>query len=328
MRMQAFKIPKSAWVCGLILCFSSLQSLPAQMLAGHASRAESASDSQSQNVIRVSTNLVSVPVSVTDAAGHAIRNLEIGNFSIEEDGNPVTISKLAEASQSPLQLALVFDLSGSVNSSFDFEQQAAIHFLERAWKPGDRVSIVVFSDQPEIRLQYSQSLPEALKELLQLQPTKSATAFFDSVVLSAHTLYQTATPETRQATIVLSDGADNRSDCSIVDALREVQRSDTIFYSINPSGASVRLNEINLKGQQNLASLAAETGGTAFVPDKTVDLDDVFSRIAVELRTQYLLGYYSSNSHPDGKFRRINVSVPGRPDLRIRARQGYYATPR
>jgi Ca-activated chloride channel family protein len=326
--MRTLNTSRSVWICGLILCFSCLQSLPAQTVPGRPSLPESAYDSRSWNVIRVSTNLVSVPVSVTDAAGQAIRDLEIEDFRIEEDGVPVAISRVAEASQSPLQIALVFDLSGSVNSCFDFEQQAAVRFLEKAWKPGDLISIVVFSDQPEIRLQSSESLPAALQELRQLQPTRSSTAFFDSVVLAARMLYRSATPETRQATIVLSDGADNRSDCNIVDALREVQRSDILFYSINPSGASVRLNEINLKGQQNLTSLAAETGGTAFVPDKTADLDDVFGRIAAELRTQYLLQYYAPNSPPDGRFRQIKVSISGRPDLRIRARQGYYATPR
>jgi Ca-activated chloride channel family protein len=276
-------------------------------------------------VIRVSSNLVTVPVSVTDAAGHAVCDLAIGDFRIAEDGNPETISKLAEAGQSPLQLALLFDLSGSVNSRFDFEQQAATRFLEKVWKPGDAISIIAFSEKPQICLRRSGSLPEALQVLSRLRPTESATAFFDSVVLSARILNQSAMPETRQAEIVLSDGADDASDCSIAEALREVERSDTLFYSVNPSGASVRLNQINRKGQEYLASLAAATGGTAFVSDRTADLDAIFGRIAAELRAQYLLSYYSTNSHFDGKFRRIEVSVPQRPNLRIRARQGYFA---
>ena len=319
---------KSAYICGLILCLGCFLSLPAQVISGRTSRDEPALDIQSQSVIRVSTNFVSVPISVTDAAGRAVSNLEIGDFEIEEDGKSETISKIAEAGQSPLQMALLFDLSGSVNSRFDFEQQAATRFLEKVWKPGDTVSIIAFSEQPITRLRSSGSLQDALQELLQLQPTKSATAFFDTVVYGAHVLHQSATPETRQAEIVLSDGADNRSDCTIVDALREIQRSDTIFYSINPSGASIRLNDINLKGQEDLASLANETGGTAFVSEQTGDLSDIFGRIATELRAQYLLGYYSSNAHLDGKFRQIKVSIPKRPDLRIRARQGYYAIPK
>ena len=109
-----------------------------------------------------------------------------------------------------------------------------------------------------------------------LEPTENPTAFFDAVVLSAKTLRQSAGPETRQAVIVLSDGEDNRSDHTFSDALSEVQRADTIFYSINPGGSSIRLNEISLKAQSDLASLAKETGGNAFVSDKTGDLDGIF----------------------------------------------------
>ncbi len=321
MWMNTHKTWKTACICGLILCLTSLQSslLPAlgQTLAY--------SDIQSSSVIRVSTNLVTVPVSVTDPAGHAVRDLDIDDFRIAEDGTPETISKMAEAGQSPLQLALLFDLSGSVNSRFEFEQQAATHFLEKVWKPGDAISIIAFNEQPQVLLRNSKSLSEAMQELSSLKPTETATAFFDTVVLSSRLLHQYAAPESRRAVIVLSDGADNRSDCSIFDALREVQRSDTIFYSINPSGASVRLNQINLKGQGDLASLAAATGGTAFISDRTAGLDDIFDRIATELRAQYLLSYYPLDSHFNGEFRRIAVSIPTRPDLRIRARQGYYA---
>jgi VWFA-related protein len=124
---------------------------------------------------------------------------------------------------------------------------------------------------------------------------------------------------------VLSDGEDNRSDGTIVDAIREVQRSDAIFYSINPGGHSIRLNEISMKGQQDMKALANETGGTAFVSDQVGDLEGIFGRIATELRAQYLLGYYSSNPRLDGKFRRIAVSIPNRPDLHVHSRQGYYA---
>jgi Ca-activated chloride channel homolog len=283
---------------------------------------------QSPSVIRVSTNLVVVPVSVTDSLGRVVDDLEKEDFSVAEDGHVEMISRLSDAGQSPLQLALLFDLSGSIRHRFEFEQQAATRFLQRVWKPGDAVTIIAFSDEPRVRLRSSGSLSEALLDLLKLQPTESATAFYDAVSVAARLLRETATPDTRQAQIVMSDGEDNRSDGTIVAALREVQRADTIFYSINPGGSSIRLNEISIKGQQDLASLAGETGGTAFVSDETSDLDEIFGRIATELRTQYILSYYSSNPHLDGQFRHIAVSIPKRPDLRIRARQGYYAAPK
>ena len=299
--------------------------LPVCLTAADEPDAQRIVDGQASDVIRVSTNLVSVPVSVTNVDGVAVDNLDMKDFLIEEDGRQEAILKIAGAGQAPLQLALILDLSGSMNPRFEFERNAAIRFLEKVWEPGDSVSIISIGDRPQVRLRASRSLTEALQVLAYLRPTRSSTSFFDTVVLSAHLLRQTASKETRQSEIVLSDGEDNQSDCGLPDALREVQLSDTMFYAINPGGTSIRLNEISIRGQEGLASLAAKTGGAAFVADKTTDLDGIFSRIAAELRAQYLLSYYSSNSHSDGRFRQIAVSIPNRPDLRVRARQGYFA---
>ena len=328
MQMLRFGKWNTVWVCGLALLMSLFfRGLAAQETPGGPGSLIPF-NFQSPSVIRVSTNLVVVPASVTDPAGRAVSDLDMDDFHIWEDGKPETIARVTDAGQSPLQLVLLFDLSGSVNNRFQFEQQAATRFLQKVMKPGDAVTIITFTDEPRVRLRNSSSIAEALLDLTKLQPTENATAFYDSVVASAKLLRESATPETRQALIVLSDGEDNRSDGTIVQALMEVQRSDTIFYSINPGGNSIRLNEISLKGQQDLAALANETGGSAFVSDESSDLDEIFGRIATELRAQYLLSYYSSNPRLDGKFRSIRVSIPKRLELRVRARQGYYAIPK
>jgi Ca-activated chloride channel family protein len=125
---------------------------------------------------------------------------------------------------------------------------------------------------------------------------------------------------------VISDGEDTLCEkFGRGDALRELQRADCLFYSINPSGSSIRLNVISAKAQDGMAMLASATGGAAFLPNSDEDLDKVFRQIAAELQAQYLLGYYSPDERTDGAFRRITVRVPKRPDLRVRARQGYYA---
>jgi Ca-activated chloride channel family protein len=323
-----FRKWKQVCICGLFVCLGGAPRSFSPVPKAEASEVPTASVEQSAAVIRVSAHLVTVPVSVTDASGQAIRGLKSGDFKIAEDGNPQTISKMAEANESPLQMVLLFDLSGSLNSRFEFEQQAADRFLKKIWKDGDTACVIAFSEQPQILLRRSVFVSEITRAFSRLQPTVSSTAFFDAVVLSAHTLSQSAAPDTRQAVIALSDGADNRSRSLLSDALREVHHSNIIFYAINPSGASVRLNEVNRKGEDSLASLADATGGAAFVSDENEDLDGIFCRIASELRAQYLLGYYPSNSLLDGRFREIEVSIPGRPDLRVRARQGYYATPK
>jgi Ca-activated chloride channel homolog len=317
---------KTVWFCACIVCLMTGRYLA--IGSGDQSAEDHAVAGEQASIIRISSNLVTVPVSVTDSEGHAVGNLEIQDFLVEEDGRPETVSRIAEAGRSPMRLALLIDLSGSVNARFDFEQRAAIRFLEKVWRSDDTISVVPFSDNPRMRIRTSGSLSDALMVLLALEPTEDPTAFFDAVVLSAKTLRQSSGPETRRAIIALSDGEDNRSSHNFSEALSEVQRADTVFYSINPGGSSIRLNEISLKAQSDLASLAKETGGNAFVSDKTGDLDGIFLRIATELRAQYLLSYYSANSRIDGKYRRISVSIPNRNGLCVRTRRGYYASPK
>ena len=312
-------------ICVLILCLGVCRSLPAQMKAVSISDAQTLPIPYTPNTIRISTDLVTVPVSVTDASGATVTDLEKEDFRIEEEGKPESILTLIQAGQSPLQLTLILDLSGSLQSNFEFEQKAAGRFLEKIWKQGDSVSIITVNKQPEVHLGSSVSLEEALKVVSALRPTEDATAFFDSVVMASELLTHSTAPNTRQATVIFSDGEDNRSDCGFPDALNATQRSNTVVYSINPSGPSIRLNEISIKGQEWLVSLAGKTGGAAFVSDRLSDLDSIYERIAVELRSLYLMSYYSSNTRTDGAFRHISVSIPAKPELRIRAREGYYA---
>jgi Ca-activated chloride channel family protein len=291
-----------------------VQQLPSGSIAG------------APTIIRVSSNLVMVPVSVTDAAGRPVDNLAVTDFRIEENAKPEPIAKLAEPGQTPLDLAVLFDISGSVNPRFVFEQEAATHFLERVFQRDDMVSIMAIAAEPFLVQEVTGDLRAALESLRSLVPTRGMTAFYDSVVDAARLLRKTATPDARRVEVVISDGEDNNSQrFQLSDALREVQRADCIFYAINPAGPSISFNKLSLRGHEVMKSLAEETGGWVFLPDGLPDLEGIFARISDELRAQYLLEYYSSNTKMNGEFRQIVVTVPGRPGLRIRARQGYYA---
>ena len=309
----------------LLLCLGIWQGLPAQIQAAGGPDAQVALIRQSSSAIRISTNLVTVPVSVTDSVGSHVADLDIMDFQLTEDGRTEKILTMIQAGKSPLQLTLIFDLSESVQSDFEFERTAACRFLEKVWKPGDSVSIVSIGKKPCLHLEGSASLEKALQILSHLEPTENATAFFDAITMSADLLSQSTAPNTRQVGVVFSDGEDNISDRGFMEALDAMRHSNTVVYSINPSGASIRLNEISHQGQQWLVSLTGKTGGAAFVLDKNLDLDGVYERIAMELRSQYLLSYYSSNPYADGSFRNILVTIPLQPGLQVRARQGYYA---
>jgi Ca-activated chloride channel family protein len=277
-------------------------------------------------IIRINTNLVAVPVSVTDAEGNPVRNLKTEDFQLEEEGVQQTVQSLGEPGKTPIELALLFDVSRSVRNRFDFERETAGRFLKECLKPGDAVTVFSIGTAPKLSVQRTENVDSAVAATTAILPDEPSTAFFDTVVRASHHLNDSSNPGVRRVMVVLSDGEDTNSErFRLGDATRELQRADALFYAINPSGPSIRLNKISTKGHDGMIALANETGGVAFLPDKIEDLTKVFNQITSELQAQYLLGYDSSAEKNDGKFRRITVRVLKRPELRIRARTGYYA---
>lgn len=276
--------------------------------------------------IRISSRLVTVPVSVTDANGNPIRNLTAEDFVIEEDGVAQPVQTMGEPGKTPLEMVLLFDVSRSIRARFDFEREAASRFVHKVLKQGDGISIFAIGTTPKLAVARTDNVEKAVTGALGIQPTEDSTAFYDTIVRAAQHINDSSNPEVRRVMVVLSDGEDTNSvRYKLGDALTELQRSECLFYSINPSGPSIFLNRISVKGQDGMFKLATDTGGMAFLPDKIEDLTQVFNQIAAELQAQYLLGYYSSNETNDGKFRRIKVKAAKNTDLRIRARNGYFA---
>ncbi len=276
--------------------------------------------------IKIQTSLVGVPVSVTDINGNPIRNLRAEDFVLEEDGVAQQLQSLGEPGKSPIDLSLLFDVSRSIRNRFDFEREAAGRFLQTVIKPGDAVSVFAIGTTPRLAIPRTENVGNVISGTMSIQPTDDSTAFFDTVVKASRYMSDNAVTGARRVVIILSDGEDTNSErFRLGDAQRETQRADTLIYAINPSGPSIRLNRISTKGHEGMVRLATDTGGLAFLPDRIEDLTQVFSQIAAELQAQYLLGYYSSNDKNDGQLRKITVRVPKDPNLRIRARKGYYA---
>jgi Ca-activated chloride channel family protein len=310
------------------------------------------------DVVRVSSNLVMVPVSVTDQQGQAVQGLTIKDFRLREEGKEQEIAEIGDPEQVPLAIALLFDVSSSVSQKgfFTFQQNAAATFLRLVMKTDDRAAIFTIGSQP-VMVQPLSTAEVAAAKMLTIPPATSsvATAFYDTVTAAAKYL-ETAPSQYRRVIIVISDGDDNNSQrilsaspaeasasqdgsltgtaartnfqskqlLAVSDVQQAAQKADAIFYSVNPGGPSVRLNEISMRAERGMEAIAEATGGTAFLPDSDLDLEKVFRRVAAELRGQYLLQYYANAEAPAGQFRRIQVTVPARNDLRVRARQGYY----
>lgn len=310
----------------LIALFGAL-TLHSSVIAHEFERLKKPRAQDPGETIRIDSSLVEVPISVTDSAGRPVHNLTARDFQLEENGRPQQIVSLGDPGEARVEIALLFDVTASVFSLFQFERQAALRFLQGALKPNDAVSIFTIGIKPRLVRSRAIGAGRAIQAAMGIQPTKEPTAFFDTVAEAARYLSRTAAPGARRVVVVISDGEDMLSANNTAgDALKELQRSECLFYSINPSGPSIRLNKISLKAQHDLISLASGTGGAAFLPAGVEDLDEAFGQIAADLRAQYLLGYYSTAEGSDGRFRRISVRAPMRPDLRIRARQGYYAS--
>lgn len=277
-------------------------------------------------VINVVSKLVVVPVSVTDARGEPVRGLSAADFRIEERGRQQEIAQLGDPEEVPLDIALLIDISGSVNERFAFEREAAGRFLRQVLRAPDRATVFTIGEEAR-RLGERAPVDAALRNLAQVEPTRSMTVFFDTVAAAADYLARTSPPRTRRVVVCISDGDDRFSERFMTSAatIPELQRAEVTFYGINPGGNSLRLNVLAVRGQTELVNLSSATGGTVFVPEVFEDLDKIFRQITAELRSQYLLQYYSNNDAAPGQFLPITVRTPKRPDLRVRARQGYFA---
>ena len=311
------------------------------------------------DVIEVNSNLVMVPVSVVDAQGQALHGLQVGDFRLEEEGRAQQIAEIGNPDQVPLDIAILFDISSSVSQKgfFSFQQKAAASFLKQVLKPVDRAAVFTIADEPKL-VSPLQSADMAAARLLTI-PAATApvpTAFYDTVTAAAKYLLTNSADRHRRVILVISDGDDNysnlvkdltvaevrasvrgemtpavarknldaRRERAVLEVQKAVQQADAGFYSINPGGPSVHLNVISTRSQNAMQAIAESTGGNAFVPDGEKDLERVFAEVGAELRGQYLLQYYSNSQTPGLQFRRIAVAVPSRPEVKVRARQGYY----
>jgi Ca-activated chloride channel family protein len=307
-------------------------------------------DDSDTEVVRVNSNLVVVPVSVTDSMSQPVTGLTIADFRLEEEGRVQEIAQIGDPEQIPLDIAILLDVSGSINARFAFEKEAASRFLKQVLKPTDRATIFAIDQQPRLELARD-TAERASARLMAIDPSRGPTAFYDTVIEAAHYLSQVSPPRSRRVIVVISDGEDNYSEKVkkaigatreeqdaispaakgliynkvLMEVQREVQKAEIAFYSINPSGEALRLNVISKRAQDGMEQLANATGGNSFVPEKLENLEAVFRQIAAELRSQYLLQYYSKDESPAGKFLRIRVTLPTHPQLRVRARQGYYS---
>jgi VWFA-related protein len=275
--------------------------------------------------IRIDTNVVLIPVTVTDPLNRFVTGLEQDSFKIFEDKLEQKIVSFG-SEDAPLSIGIVFDTSGSMGPKLDKSRQAVTEFFKTA-NPEDEAFLVEFNDRPELVTPFTHNLEE-IQNRLTFTQSKGRTALLDGILLGLHTMKKAHNP--RKALVVISDGGDNSSRYTEAEIKNLVKESDTQIYAIGiyePAQSRSRTPE-EMAGPGLLTDVSEPTGGRHFLVENLNELPDVAAKIGIELRNQYVLGYSPANQVRDGKYRKVGVKLVqprGLPPLHAFWRTGYYA---
>ena len=309
-----------ACLCAATLVAAAVPQEPAQ----EPPPPQSGQAGQAGQPFRAGVELVSLNVTVTGAPGHFVTDLAKDELEVYEDGVKQDLT-FFNNTQLPIALSFLMDTSASMEDRLETAQEAAIGFASRL-RPEDLAELIDFDSRVEI-LQPFTSDVSALEKAIRQTRAGGSTSLHNAIYISLKELKKVTAKAPgeirRQAIVVLSDGEDTSSLVGFDEVLDLTKRSETAIYTI---GLRTRLGQQRgfKEADYVLRTLAQETGGRAYFPDKIEDLAGVYGQIAEELSSQYTLGYTSKNSRRDGQWRRIVVRTT-RPNLAARTKQGYYA---
>jgi Ca-activated chloride channel homolog len=257
-----------------------------------------------------------------DPLNRQVTGLDRENFEVFEGKQRQEIRHFS-SEDAPVSVGAIFDVSGSMAGKIDRAREAVLEFFKTA-NPQDEFFMIAFADKPEEVTDFTQSVEDIDGRLLYTVP-KGRTALLDAIYLSLHKMRQARYE--KKALLIISDGGDNHSRYTESEIKNLVKESDVQIYAIGLYDHYFPTEEERL-GPQLLTDITELTGGRAFSIDNPNDLADVATKIGIELRTQYVLGYRPTNPANDGKWRRIRVKLlppKGLPPLQVHAKAGYYA---
>jgi VWFA-related protein len=305
-----------------VLAQSSSYVAPGTAIASAGLDLNAASDSVL--TIKKRVDEVHVLFIATDRHGKFVRDLNQNDFAFLDDNKPPqSINNFRRETDLPLQLGLLIDTSGSVRSRFDFEQEAAVSFLQQTLRPNfDKAFVMGFSSRSQVSQDFTDNVALLAHGVHSLHDG-GGTALYDAVYRACHDKLikdkENGERPTRRAIIIVSDGEDNQSEVTRAQAIEMAQRAEVLIYAISTDDSG-----LILRGDNVLQELADTTGGRAFFPFKMKDIKNSFSAIEDELRSQYVVSYSPADFDADGRFRSIEITAIKK-DLQVRARKGYYA---
>ena len=325
---------KLSWVLIAVVALCAMVMGQSSSYVGTASGAENSvyasalpaatGDSGDEAVLTIHKRVdeVNVLFIATDRHGKFVRNLNQNDFSFYDDHKPVqSILNFRRETDLPIEMGLLIDVSGSVQSRFGFEKEAATGFLQHIIRPGyDKAFVVGFNKQSQLAQDFTDNV-SLLAAGVQRLSDGGGTALYDAIYKACKEklLLERSEHPIRKALVVLSDGEDNQSEHTRAQAIEMAQRAEVLVYAISTDDSG-----LILRGDKVLEDLASATGGRAFYPIKMKDITHSFAAIEDELRSQYDVSYKPSDFNADGRYRSIEI-VAVKKDLQVRARRGYYA---
>ena len=275
-----------------------------------------------QQTLQVDVDLVLINATVTDPLNRYVTSLQDHHFQIFEDRVEQQVEYFS-AEDVALSLGLIFDVSGSMKGKASVARDAAATFLKTG-SPEDEYFLVTFNSSPEVLQNFTTDISRLQNHLI-FAETSGMTALYDAVYLGLEKLRDGV--NTKKALLMITDGEDNRSRYTFSNVREYVKESDVQIYSIGIADSYSSQLGLGRTGRSNINELSETTGGRAFFPNSVYELEDITTKIAIELKNQYVLGYFSTNENTGGEWRNVQVDVNpprGLPRLTVRARRGYY----
>ncbi|HYJ90825.1 MAG TPA: VWA domain-containing protein [Pyrinomonadaceae bacterium] len=276
--------------------------------------------------IGIRTDLVTLTLTVTDLYGRYVSGLSKKAFSIFDNNQEQDITFFSD-SDAPVSVGILFDISGSMSGDKINKARKALDRFLATSHPSDEYFLIAFNDRAQLLLDRTRDA-EAVEQKLQLVQPKRNTALYDAVYLGVDRVTRGA--HQKRALLIISDGQDNSSRYNFNEVRRMMKESDVVTYAVGIMDSHDAGSQLGMQGQAFLDELTSVTGGKSFYPTTDVEMDEIFERIALELRHQYSIGYTPKDFQPDGKWRKVKVKIKpprGLPRLTVRSRDGYYATP-
>jgi len=287
---------------------------------GKPSTTDSSAEIDATDVVRVSSNLVPIPVSVFDARGFALTGLKLDDFELRVDGQLRNLSDMTR-SETSVRMAMLFDNSGSLDYAREFEKQAAKHFFRKVMRPIDEAAVFSVGSENYLAQPLTKDVSLLERTIESFGKPEGSTSLFDAIIEGASYLRPYAG---RRVLVIVSDGVETTSRNDFDTTIRQVLADDCQIFIVQTGlyeGANLRA----LAAERRMEQISGQTGGAVYIPKTTDELETAFQQIAADLAQQYVLSYYPGEERRDGRFHLIDLRVKTRKDVRLRARRGYYS---